>query len=269
MTGQQAFAALHRPGSPFLLPNAWDVASAVLLADAGFPAIGTTSLGVTAAAGEIDGSGTGRDLTMALARAILPRLAVPVTVDAEGGYSEDPSAVADLAAELADLGAAGINLEDARGGDSLRSPAAHAAIISAVVAAAPGLFVNARTDVFWLRVGPPAGRLEAATARLLAYQEAGASGVFVPALTELTDVAVLARRIQLPLNVLWQPGTTLAQLGEAGVARVSTGSALYRRALAAAVAAAVAAQQDRPPHGRDLRYDSVLYALSRPAARVR
>jgi 2-methylisocitrate lyase-like PEP mutase family enzyme len=268
MTRQQEFAALHRPGSPFLLPNAWDVTSALLLGDAGFLAVGTTSLGVTAAAGEIDGAGTGRDLTMTMARAILPRLAVPVTIDAEGGYSDDPGAVADLAAELADLGAAGINLEDATGGGVLRSPAAHAAIIRAVVAAAPGMFVNARTDVFWLAAGPPAGRLDAATARLLAYQDAGAAGGFVPALTELGDIAALTRRIDLPLNVLWRPGATLAQLGDAGVARVSTGSALYRRALAAAVAAAVAAQQDQPPEGLDLRYDSVLYALRRPAARV-
>jgi 2-methylisocitrate lyase-like PEP mutase family enzyme len=268
MTQAQEFAALHRPGSPFLLPNAWDVSSALMLADAGFPAVGTTSLGVTAAAGEIDGAGTGREVTMTLARAILPRLAVPITVDAEGGYSDDPGAVADLATELAELGAAGINLEDARGGGALRSAAAHAAIIRAVVAAAPSLFVNARTDVFWLRAGPPADRLDAATARLLAYQDAGASGVFVPALSELADVAALTRRVPLPLNVLWQPGTTLAQLGNVGVARVSTGSALYRRALAAAVAAAVAAQHDRPPLGPDLRYDSVLYALRRPAVRV-
>jgi 2-methylisocitrate lyase-like PEP mutase family enzyme len=268
MTRQQAFAALHRPGSPFLLPNAWDVSSALLLADAGFAAVGTTSLGVTAAAGEIDGAGTGREVTMALARAIVPRLAVPVTIDAEGGYSDDPGAVADLAAELAELGAAGINLEDARGGGELRPAAAHAAIIRAVISAAPGLFVNARTDVFWLQAGPPDGRLGAATARLLAYQDAGASGVFAPALTELADIAALTRHIQLPLNVLWRPGPTLAQLGDVGVARVSTGSALYRRALAAAMAAAVAAQHDRPPEGPDLRYDSVLYALRRPAAGV-
>jgi 2-methylisocitrate lyase-like PEP mutase family enzyme len=268
MTASLAFAALHRPGSPFLLPNAWDVASALFLADAGFPAVGTTSLGVTAAAGEIDGDGTGRDVTMALARAILPRLAVPVTIDLENGYSDDPGAIADLAAELAELGAAGINLEDGRGRGELRPTAAHAAIIRAVGATAPSLFVNARTDVFWLQAGPPDGRLDAATARLLAYQDAGASGVFVPALTELADIATLTQRIQLPLNVLWQPGTTLAQLGDAGVARVSTGSALYRRALAAAVAAAVAAQHDRPPRGPDVRYDSVLYALQRPAARV-
>lgn len=267
MTGRQSFAALHRPGSPFLLPNAWDVSSALLLADAGFPAVGTTSLGVTAAAGEIDGAGTGRDATVAMARAILPRLAVPVTIDLEGGYSDDPGAVADLAAELADLGAAGINLEDGRDG-GLRTVAAHAAIIRAVVAAAPGLFVNARTDVFWLQAGPSTGRLGAATARLLAYQDAGASGLFAPALTELADIAALTRRIELPLNVLWQPDTTVAEFGSVGVARVSTGSALYRRALAAAVAAAVAAQQDRRPRGPDLRYDSVLYALRRPAARV-
>jgi 2-methylisocitrate lyase-like PEP mutase family enzyme len=130
----QAFAALHQPGSPFPLPNAWDVASALFLADAGFPAVGTTSLGVTTAAGEIDGDGTGRDLTMALARAILPRLAVLVTIDLENGYSD---AVADLTAELAELGAAGINLEDGRGRGELRATAAHAAIIRAVGTTAP------------------------------------------------------------------------------------------------------------------------------------
>ncbi len=269
MTGPRAFAALHRPGSPFLLPNAWDVGSALLLAEAGFPAIGTTSLGVTAAAGEIDGAGTGRAVTLAAARAILPRLPVPLTVDLEGGYSDDPAEVADLVAELAGLGAAGVNIEDARGGGTLRSAAEHAAIIKAAAAAAPRLFVNARTDVFWLQVGPPGGRLDAALARLLAYQDAGASGVFVPGLTELAGIAALAGRLRLPLNVLWQPRTTLAQLGDAGVARVSTGSALYRRALAAAVAAAVAAQEDRPPRGPDVRYHSVLSTLQRSAVRVR
>jgi 2-methylisocitrate lyase-like PEP mutase family enzyme len=268
MSAQPTFAALHRPGGPFLLPNAWDVSSALLLADAGFAAVGTTSLGVTAAAGEIDGAGTGRGVTMALARAILPRLSVPVSIDAEGGYSDEPGAVAELAVELAELGAAGINLEDGRADGGLRSAPAHAAIIRAVVAAAPGLFVNARTDVYWLRAESADGRLDAATARLLAYQDAGASGVFVPGLSELAGIAALTRRVRLPLNVLWRPGTTLAQLGDAGVARVSTGSALYRRALAAAVATAVAAQHDQPPPDPDVPYDSVLAALQPPPARI-
>ena len=161
----QQFAALHQPGRPFLLPNAWDVASALMLAGAGFPAVGTTSMGVTAAAGLVDGAGTGRDDTLALASAIVPRLPVPVTVDAEGGYSDDPAAVADLAAGLAALGAAGINLEDAAPGGGLRPLSVQAAIISAVAAAAPGLFVNARTDVYWLQAGAAEDRLGEASAQ--------------------------------------------------------------------------------------------------------
>ncbi|MDQ3734694.1 MAG: isocitrate lyase/phosphoenolpyruvate mutase family protein, partial [Actinomycetota bacterium] len=107
MTDASVFAALHDGPEPFLLPNAWDVASALLLADAGFPAIGTTSLGLTAAAGLPDGAGAGLNLTVALARALVERLPVPLTVDLEGGYAEAPGVVAALAAELADLGVAG------------------------------------------------------------------------------------------------------------------------------------------------------------------
>lgn len=266
MTMASDFAALHRPGCPFLLPNAWDVASAVLLAGAGFPAVGTTSLGVTAAAGEIDGSGTGRAAIMDLARAIAPRLAVPLTVDIEGGYSDDPGAVADLAAELADLGAAGVNLEDARGGGTLRPAPEQAALIRAVTTAAPGLFVNARTDVFWLRAGAEKDRLDDAISRLLHYQDAGAAGVFVPALPGLAAMSTVAQRVRLPVNVLWQPGVSLAEFGSAGVARVSTGSAPYRRALAAAVATARAAADDRPPPEPDLPYGCLLDTLQRASA---
>ena len=89
MTNASNFTALHYAQRPFLLPNAWDVASAVLLADAGFPAIGTTSLGVTAAAGLPDGVGAGRDLTLALVHDLVRRLSVPLTVALEGGYSDD------------------------------------------------------------------------------------------------------------------------------------------------------------------------------------
>lgn len=169
---RRAFAALHRSGEPFVLPNAWDVASALLLADAGFPAIGTTSLGVTAAAGLVDGQGTGRRVVAEVARQVVPRLSIPVTVDMEGGYSDDPGEVAALAAELASLGAAGINLEDGTAAGTLRPAAAQAAILRAVVAAAPGLFVNARTDTYWLHIGLQSGRRAETISRLLAYREA-------------------------------------------------------------------------------------------------
>jgi 2-methylisocitrate lyase-like PEP mutase family enzyme len=262
MSRARDFAALHRPGEPFLLPNAWDVASAVLLAEAGFPAVGTTSLGVTAAAGLIDGEGTGRAAALALASIIAPRLAVPVTVDLEGGYSDDPAEVAALAAELASTGVAGINLEDVTGGQ-LRSIPDQAAIIKAVVAAAPDLFVDARTDLYWLRLGPESGRLAQAVDRLKAYADCGARGVFVPALYDLQAVEVVASQVWLPLNLLWRPGLDLAVLGGVGVARVSTGSGPYRRALSAAVATAVAARDGAPPPMQDLPYQDLVAALRR------
>lgn len=266
MTGRgpaqgSAFAGLHRRGEPFVLPNAWDVASAVLLADAGFPAIGTTSMGVNAAAGLIDGEGTGRADTMGLAAAIVPRLAVPVTVDLEGGFSDDPAAVAELAAQLAGLGVAGINLEDASAGGTLRDPAAQARIIGSVRAAAPGLFVNARTDVCWLKYGPAAARLAETLRRLAAYADAGAHGVFVPGLTELGDIETVTSQVAQPLNLLWQPGLDVPRLAAAGVARISTGSGPYRRALAAGLATAIAARDGTAPPAADVGYADLMDAL--------
>jgi 2-methylisocitrate lyase-like PEP mutase family enzyme len=264
---RQAFAGLHRRGQPFLLPNAWDVASALVLADAGFPAVATTSLGVNAVAGFVDGAGTGRAATVAVAAAIAARLTVPVSVDLEGGYSEDPAAVADLVAGLASAGVAGINLEDVSAGGELRAPAAQAAIIRAVVAAAPGVFVNARTDVFWLEHGPRAERRAETIARLMAYAQAGASGVYVPGLTDIAEIESVTAAVELPLNLLWRPDQDLPRLAAAGVARISTGSAPYRRGLAAALATAVAARDGDQPPAPDLSYGSLqaLLRASQPA----
>ncbi|RKR91701.1 2-methylisocitrate lyase-like PEP mutase family enzyme [Micromonospora pisi] len=286
MTHTSDFAALHRRGSPFLLPNAWDVASALLLAEAGFPAVGTTSLGVTASVGLPDGAGAGAELTVALAGHLVPRLPVPLTVDLEGGYGDDPALVATLAAELAEIGVAGINLEDGRADGRLRSPEQHAAIIGAVTAAAPTLFVNARTDTYWLPVGRKGpllthrdvkgpfltgdgrgrDRVRETVRRLATYRDAGASGVFVPGLTEPAEIATVAKAVDLPLNILWQPGLDLGACGTAGVARVSTGSALYRSALGAALAVADAAHRSTPPPGQAVDYHG-LQRLVREAGR--
>jgi 2-methylisocitrate lyase-like PEP mutase family enzyme len=219
------FKELHRPGDPLLLPNAWDHASAAALAAAGFAAIGTTSLGVAAALGVPDGERAARAENIALARRIV-HLDVFVTADLEDGFSDDPSAVAELAAELAETGVAGINLEDRAG-----PPDAHAAKVAAVKARVPDLFVNARTDTHWLGRGQ-----ETTAARLKAYAAAGADGVFAPGLTDEAAIAELAAAVDAPLNVLFSH--TLPRLAELGVARVSTGSALYRVALGAALDAA-------------------------------
>jgi 2-methylisocitrate lyase-like PEP mutase family enzyme len=256
------FADLHHGAVPFLLPNAWDVASALLLADAGSPAVATTSLGVTAAAGLPDGAGAGRELTIALASQLVPRLAVPLSVDLEGGYAEDPAVVAALCRELADLGVAGVNLEDGLQEGRLRTVEQHAAVVDAVATAAPGLFINARTDTYWRGVGAEQERLDETIRRLTAYREAGASGVFVPGLSDLGGIAQVTTAVSLPLNVLWQPGIALSELGTVGVARVSTGSGLYLRALSAALAAANDALAGRAPATEPVGYADLQARLS-------
>ncbi|MGW7338872.1 isocitrate lyase/PEP mutase family protein [Streptomyces sp. NPDC054808] len=172
-----------------------------------------------------------------------------LSVDAEGGYSDDPDEVGELARQLAAVGAVGINLEDALG------PAdRHAAKIAAVRGAAPGLFVNARTDTYWSGDGDWSDTLR----RLEAYREAGADGVFVPGLTDPARIASLTARFDVPLNVLYTPaGPDLAHLADLGVGRVSLGSLLYRRALGAALEAAADLRAGREPGGPTPTYDEV------------
>ncbi|MFE3196050.1 isocitrate lyase/phosphoenolpyruvate mutase family protein [Nocardia sp. NPDC059240] len=230
MTKTELFRSLHHGDKPLVLPNAWDFGSAAMLAEAGFPALGTTSLGVAAAAGLPDGAAATRDETLSLARR-LGRLAVPVTVDVEGGFSDDPNEVAEFCAELVEAGIAGINLEDSRSNTALDDPDSHGALIAAVKARVPELFVNARTDTHWLGIDP-----DSTLERVLHYEKCGADGIFVPGVTDPAGIRALTSALTAPLNVLFSPtGPTVAELAELGVRRVSTGSLLYRAALAAAV----------------------------------
>ena len=234
-----SFAHLHRPGEPFVLPNAWDVGSARALVAAGFPAVGTTSLGVAASHGLLDATGAARAAVVALAHALTAAdLRRPVTCDLEDGFDADPAAVAEL---VASLGVDGVNLEDSTHSE-LVDPEAHARKVRAVKDRCPGVFVNARTDVFWLGVGD----VEDAVARLSRYAAAGADGVFAPGALDAASVAAIVRRVPAPLNVLASPTLTRRELGDLGVARISTGSLLYRAALTQAVASAVAVRDGAP-----------------------
>lgn len=226
-----SFRDLHRPGHPLILPNAWDVASASALAAAGFAAIGTTSLGVAAAHGLPDGQNQGKDQTLALVRSLRDRLGIPLTVDVEGGFGCTPRELAAYAQALHDSGAAGLNLEDGRPGGTPARPGEQAALIAAVKTQVPTMFVNARTDTYWL---PGADRTETVP-RLRTYLEAGADGVFVPAISEPAEIRALTTALDAPLNVLLLPGMTVPALAALGVARISTGSLLFRVALDAAV----------------------------------
>ncbi|MEU5087799.1 isocitrate lyase/phosphoenolpyruvate mutase family protein [Streptomyces sp. NPDC021356] len=228
-----SFHELHRAGEvPFLLPNAWDVGSALAFVEAGFPALGTTSFGIAAAAGSPDGRHATREATRDLV-ARLRALPVHVSADIEDGYAEDPEQVA---AYAAGLGAAGVNIEDSTA-DRLVPADVLAAKVAAVKRRAPGLFVNARVDTYW--VGEDA-TVEATLARARAYVAAGADGIFVPGATDPGDVRAFTSQLPVPVNVLAVPGVPLEELGRLGVRRVSTGSLPYRAAVEAAVAVAEA-----------------------------
>lgn len=234
------FRELHQADAPLLLPNAWDVGSALAFEAAGFPAIGTTSFGISASTGQPDGGGSTRAATTALA-ALLCRLPVHITTDIEDGYSDDPAEVADFVAELADLGVVGVNLEDSRDGH-LVDPAVLAAKVAAIRRHSPDVFVNARVDNFWF---DEEATVQGVLLRALAYADAGADGIFVPGVTDPVDIRSITAGIGLPVNVLAHPTLTVAELGALGIRRVSSGSLPYRAAVDAAVHVAVALRDNQ------------------------
>jgi 2-methylisocitrate lyase-like PEP mutase family enzyme len=224
------FRELHHTIEPLLLPNAWDIGSALAFAAAGFPAVGTTSFGIAASAGLPDGVRYSKTVTAALV-AQLCRLPVHITADVEDGYSDDPAEVAEHVAQLANLGVAGVNLEDSTAGH-LVDPSAFADKVAAVKRRSPAVFINARVDNIWL--GEQA-TVDAVLLRAGVYADAGADGIFVPGLVVPDDIQTITAGIGLPVNVLAHPSLTVAELGELGVRRVSSGSLPYRAAVDAAV----------------------------------
>ncbi|GAB2995475.1 isocitrate lyase/phosphoenolpyruvate mutase family protein [Amycolatopsis acidiphila] len=228
----KTFRDLHFGDRPLLLPNAWDVPSALTFAEAGFDAIGTTSFGVASALGRPDGGRATKEANLRLAEALS---AVPghVSVDIEDGYADSPEAVADYVAQL---DAAGVNIEDSTD-ETLIPSQAHAAKVQAVKERCPALFVNARVDTYWL--GQDAD-VESTLERAQLYCRHGADGVFVPGAVEPAVLGELAANIPVPVNVLVVPGLSLGELGRLGIRRVSTGSLPYRAAVHAAASVAVA-----------------------------
>ncbi len=235
----QRLASLHIKGKPLILYNAWDAGSAKAIAAAGSQAIGTSSWAVAAAHGHEDGE----SIPLSFVEQVIARIArvveVPVTVDAEGGYSDDPHTCAENVARLVDHGVAGINFEDRIvSGSGLHGIEAQCERIAAIrsMADARGipLFINARTDLFLGTGIAPEDGLDEARERAMAYAKAGASGFFVPGLVDLHVIAELCGAIDLPLNVMVMPGLPDTHaLSDAGVARISYGPAPYLQAMEA------------------------------------
>jgi len=224
--------SLHVPGTPLVLPNAWDVASARAVVEAGFPVVATTSGAVAATLGYEDHQGAPADEMLGAAARIARSVDAPVTVDAEAGYGMSPG---DLVDALFRVGAAGCNLEDTdHTSGGLSDLGRHADWLAAVrnVAADRGyeLVINARVDVFLVdrTERPHRELLDQAVTRARSYREAGADCVFPIFLQDADTIGAFVEAVQAPVNILATPqAPSISQLAELGVARISYGSLIH------------------------------------------
>jgi 2-methylisocitrate lyase-like PEP mutase family enzyme len=237
-TKAQNFRAMHGGREILLLPNAWDVASARIVEDAGYGAMATTSAGIAFALGYPDGQKIPRQEMLDAVARIVRAVKVPVTAEVESGYGSTPEDAKRTALAVIEAGAVGMNLEDAPGesGNPLADLSAQLEKIRAVrdAAASTGvpLVLNARTDVYLLQVGEASGRYDETVRRLSAYRDAGADCVFAPGLRDAATIQRLAADVKCPLNILAGPGSpSVGELHVLGVARVSLGSGPMRAAM--------------------------------------
>lgn len=232
----QEFRTLHN-GPIFVMPNPWDVGSARSLASLGFKALATTSAGYANTLGRADGQ-VSRDESIAHAAEIVQATPLPVNADLEGGYGHSPQDVATTVRAAIDVGLAGGSIEDATGRpDAPIYPVAQAVerIEAAVQAAADtGFVLTARAENFLFGITD----LDDTIDRLQRFAAAGADVVYAPGLASIDDIATVVSNVAVPVNVLARPDLSVAQLADAGVIRISLGSALSRHALGAAVVAA-------------------------------
>jgi 2-methylisocitrate lyase-like PEP mutase family enzyme len=237
----ELFKSLHIKGSPVILFNVWDAGSARTIEQVGAKAIATGSWSVAAAQGFDDGEKIPLDLVFANLERIVSSVAVPVTLDFEGGYATDLAALKENIRNLIAAGGIGLNFEDRIvDGNGLHSIEDQSKRIEAIREAAETagvpLFINARTDVF-LQTYPAANdetQLRQALERAEAYAKAGASGFFAPGLRDPDLMRKLCDDSPLPVNILFLPDTPPTRtMAELGVARISYGASPYRLTMAA------------------------------------
>ncbi len=219
------FKSLHVPGDPLILVNIWDAGSAKAVETAGAKALATGSYGVAGAQGMDDGEQFPLDLALANLEKIVAETDLPVSIDMEAGYGDTPAEVGASVARARDLGACGINMEDRMPGETeLLSVKDYCDRLEA--AAASGLFINARCDVFRGQSAEKDGKrlVEDVLERAKAYANSGASSLFVPFLAEANFITEICEKSPLPVNILRSSNShSHKELAEMGVARISHG----------------------------------------------
>ena len=229
------FAALHVPGDPVVLYNIWDVGSALAVVRAGANALATGSHPVADANGWPDGQAVPIDFALANAKRIVDAVDLPVTVDFEGAYSADPEQGGENVRRLADTGAVGCNFEDqVVGGEGVHPLDSQVKRIAAIRrAVGESFYINARTDLFLKTQTYDDALVGEVVERGKAFADAGASGFFVPRLSDPAQIERIVREVPLPLNVIAFPGAPDKQVwADAGVGRISHGPFPHRALMA-------------------------------------
>lgn len=231
---------LHHAADPLVLVNAWDVASACIVEQAGFPAIATTSAGLANALGKPDGQKLSWHDLLACVRRIADAVKAPVTADIEAGFALDPASLERAIGEIIDAGAVGVNLEDALPGyghfGPLFSLPDQIARIHATRHAGEKhgihLVINARTDAWWQAGVKPEEALSNTLERGKAYLKAGADCIFIPGLRDAEKIRAIVKELNAPVNILAVEGApAIPELKALGVKRVSFGSGPMRAAM--------------------------------------
>lgn len=241
------FAELHADGF-FVMPNAWDVGSAVRLERMGFAAVATTSSGHAASLGKVDQDVTFDELCVHVEQ-LAGTVSIPLSIDSERLFADTADGIAENVATLAALGASGVSIEDYDPATRSIDPIDRATdrVAAAVEGArSSGVVVTARAENHLY----DAGDLDDTIHRLLAYARAGADCVYAPGLTELSDITRLVDSVDVPVNVLLRPaGPPLVVLADLGVRRVSVGGRLAHVAYAAMEAEAATLLLETAPPG--------------------
>src|ERR1700761_8830191 len=203
---------LHHSGRIVVLANVWDVASARVFEEMGFPAIATTSAGIAASLGYADGQLISRDEMLDIVGRIARAVRVPVTADLEAGYGPTIADMTATVKAMAEAGAVGMNLEDVTGSDGSTHVDLPTQVekIQAIRRAGESigvpLVLNARPNFYLNPIGPAETRFERTVERLRAYRKAGADFFFVPGVKDSATIARLVKAVDGPLNILATAG---------------------------------------------------------------
>jgi 2-methylisocitrate lyase-like PEP mutase family enzyme len=230
----EKFRRLHDRREILVLPNAWDVPSARVFEDEGFPAVATSSAGMMVSLGYPDGEEIPAEEFVAVVRRIAGALSVPLSADVVGGFGESPEAVARMVSAVVRAGAVGVNIEDfVHSTKKLLPVEKQEAKLKALVRARDSVgvpfVINARTDALRFAPGEDDQRFEEAIQRAQAYRDAGADCVYPMGLTDAASISRFVTALGFPVNVMVRKGLPpVPELKRLGVARVSFGpSASY------------------------------------------